>query len=321
MRSGCSDYSNTTEKACYDYLDWPRLKMQSHPSPRHWNANRPGELSEVTDVIAALRSRPDVRSTIDRFDEMALPVDLNAQPLPLAIVPGAFYREYPANGADGTSLLEAASKLGMDAHRIPVPSFCGVKEGAQCVFSWLRQWRGAPVLLLSLSKGASDVAALFSGSEGPLVLGKVRGWVSVSGILTGTPLVNYIDQSLFRRLYIRLLLRLLGYRYQDLLSLKWSGDTDPTWCSLPELPFPVIHLMALPEQSELSSNLSRRAYRRLLSFGASDGGGVLLKDLLRYPGCVIPLSGQDHYMRKANPEDLLRRLVAMLLSDKPKPVT
>src|SRR5687767_7733809 len=59
-------------------------------------------------------------------------------PFKLAIVPGAFYREFPASGADGRLVREAARRLGIDVEVIPIQSFGSIDSNAEIIANWLQ---------------------------------------------------------------------------------------------------------------------------------------------------------------------------------------
>ena len=81
---------------------------------------------------------------------------------------------------------------------------------------------------------------------------------------------------------------------------------------LEALPFPSYHILGFPHYDDLSSSLARRAAKRLMPLGASDGGGILLAEASRYPGLVVPLLGQDHYLHGVSAESLLWGILGVL---------
>lgn len=278
----------------------------------------------LTEVLATLRATEPHRSAIASF-ESAASDGRDFQPIglaPLVIVPGAFAREYPAHGADGSRILSAAKTLGIEAYRIPLPSFCSVSTAAGLIRKWLDAWHGPPVILVALSKGAADVKRMIldaadddAGTQAD-VAGKIRGLITISGIMTGTPLVNYAEQKPIFRTYLRIVFRLFGYRFADLADLRWSKEVSAAPAqrerAAPELTLPTLNIVGAPQESDLSSSLARRSYRRIANHGPSDGGGILIRDFLRYPGAVVPLCGKDHYMVDVATDDLLLRSLKVL---------
>lgn len=230
----------------------------------------------------------------------------------LLIVPGAFYKEYPRHGADGERLLHAAASLGMTAERVPTPSLCSIERGQELIARAVAT-TSEPVVIVSLSRGSLDVARCLASGDRRIVR-RVAGWISISGIVMGTPLVNLLEGTIVRRRIVRMLLERKGYRYNDLLDLAWRPMNGAGTQAAKDVTngIPVLHIAGIPSWNQLSSRLARRTARRLRRFGASDGGGVILRDLLRFPGAVVPIAGQDHYLRDVDAADLLRRGIAVI---------
>lgn len=230
-------------------------------------------------------------------------------PFTLAIIPGAFAKEFPEHDARGQRIVEAAQELGLTAEIIEVPSFCSPSVGARYVAEWLEGAGQQEVLLVSLSKGSADAASFFSNPEYRSSHSRIRGWISIGGLLSGTPIINRIHSHPLARLYVAAALRLKGYRYSDLLTLRWSRQSLPEWNANPALSIPIVNVYGIPRYQHLSSPLAIRAVKRALRYGVSDGGGVLLGDLHRYQGSFVLVKDRDHYFRDVPIKALLVRLL------------
>src|SRR5262245_48931815 len=102
----------------------------------------------------------------------------------VAIVPGAFYREHPQSGADGRLLVAELSRLGYQVDVLSLASFGRLSDGASDLRQRLSRQDGQPIVLVSLSKGGSEVKlALAEGQDAFL---GVIAWIDLSGILEGT---------------------------------------------------------------------------------------------------------------------------------------
>jgi hypothetical protein len=270
--------------------------------------------SELAAVYNKLMQSDDTAQKLDAFKAASsMEIDLGEK-LHLALLPGAFYREFPKHGADGARIVLAANSLGIPIRRIPLPSFCGVSDGAKRIAQWLKAWEGPPLVIVSLSKSALDMRELCHNPENRSLLNKVRAWVSVSGIIQGTPLVDILELSLVRKYFIRLFFMLKSYSYSELRELNYFAPGIKGSSSI-ELPFPSYHIVGFPLMDDLSSKLSRRSAKRLADYGVSDGGGVLLKDTISYPGTVIPLLGYDHFLKGISETQLLRGIAALVQED------
>lgn len=232
---------------------------------------------------------------------------------PVVIVPGAFHREYPKHGANGERLEAAMRELGFSTQRVELPSFCSVQSSAKLIADWLSGFPGGPVLLLSLSKGGTDTLESFAELErrGIAPESRVRLWISIGGLLFGTPAVDAIKRERLRYLYVRWLFHRRGYALDDLGTLSRSARACTARQILERLTVPSYHVVGFPRYADLSSNMARRSARRTWEYGASDGGGIPLDDYLSYRGTLVPAFGQDHYFRNLP----VREVIATILSE------
>lgn len=236
--------------------------------------------------------------------------------LKIGLVPGAFYREHTNTGAEGTLVLRILASLGHEAELIPVHSFGSLADNARIICDWLRRPHDAPVILISLSKGAADVkTALHRMSAAGSAQHNLAAWISVTGISTGTPLVNWLRRRPWRWWGVWLLLRLRGQRIDVLNELRHGPDAPlARW---PDLPpgLQVVHIHGFPLRRHLNHPWAAKAYKRLAALGPNDGGSVLLADLAHWPGIVVPLWGVDHYMQPRHDiTDRLRRVFQTVLA-------
>ena len=223
----------------------------------------------------------------------------------IGLVPGAFYREHTHTGADGALVRGFLARLGYEAELIPVHSFGSLADNARIIAEWVKRQSTAPVILISLSKGACDVrTALPQLSAAGRT--QVIAWISLSGISTGTPLVEWLRRRPWRWWGVWLLLRLRRQRIAVLQELRHGPDAPlARW---PQLPpgLQVVHVHGFPLRRHLNHPWAAKAYRRLAPLGPNDGGSVLLADVAHWPGLVVPLWGVDHYMQPKH--DITARL-------------
>ncbi|HWA25740.1 MAG TPA: hypothetical protein VG734_08775 [Lacunisphaera sp.] len=216
--------------------------------------------------------------------------------LKIGIVPGAFHREHKDTGAEGAVVRRILASLGYQTELIPVDSFGSLADNARTISEWVERQAPAPVILVSLSKGASDVRTALPRLSAP---GRCRiaAWISLSGICTGTPLVDWLRRRPWRWWGVWLLLRWRGQRIDVLKELRHGPDAPlGQWSSLPS-GLQVVHIHGFPLRRHLNHRWAAKAYARLAPLGPNDGGSVLLADVSRWPGIVVPLWGVDHYMQ------------------------
>ncbi|HEU0038999.1 MAG TPA: hypothetical protein VFR76_06975, partial [Verrucomicrobiae bacterium] len=198
-------------------------------------------------------------------------VNIPGPPPHVLIVPGAFYREHKNTGADGSRIVPLVKELGGPVERIPLRSFGALADNARVIADCLTAHRGRPVVLLTLSKGSADLKIALSRPDAAEVFRDVIAWVSLSGLLQGTPLVQWLRRRPLRWLGVHLLLWLRGQRYAVLEELRHEDDGPLNrW---PELPphLRVIHIVGFPLRRHLSHPFAPRAYERLAPLGPNDG--------------------------------------------------
>jgi hypothetical protein len=227
----------------------------------------------------------------------------------LAVAAGAFYLEYPHSGADGRLLREQAAALGCPCELIPSASMGSLAENAELLCQWLAARGERRIILASISKGGSDITAALRRPEAPKAFRNVMSWISLCGILDGSPTVDWLLRSRLRELSFRGLFWWRGLRFQVLTDLRHSagGPLDGPL----DLPATVrlIQIVGFPLRRHLTNRLARTCHAAAASAGPNDGV-ILLTDVVRQPGLIYPIWGADHYLR---PSWELRRLASSVL--------
>ncbi len=229
----------------------------------------------------------------------------------IGVVPGAFHREHRHTGADGARILALARQMGCEAQVIPTASFGGLEQGARIITEWLLAHRHRRVVLLSLSKGGAEVKRALSRPEAASTFAGVSAWISLSGMVTGTPLVDWLRRRRLRWLGICTWLWWKGHGMQAMMDLRREPDELPAsgWPTVPRH-LRIVHVHGYPLQRHLAHPWATRGYARLSPLGPNDGGGILLSDLTGLPGIVCPIWGVDHYLTpRWDLVPLLRRII------------
>ena len=229
----------------------------------------------------------------------------------VAIVPGAFYQENPHTGADGRVVREAADQAGFLVTRAPVSSTGSLAENARAITEWVDAHRNHPLILVSVSKGGSDLKMALAQPGAAKTFEHVIGWINVCGILDGTPMADWLLSPHWIARVNRFVYRVRG-RSLDFLDdmRRFAG------CPLDfPLSFPahlrVAHVLGFPLRRHLRDGLARRCHARLESFGPNDGS-IVLADTPAWAGQLCPVWGADHYLRPPTDE---RPLLAALLRE------
>jgi hypothetical protein len=232
----------------------------------------------------------------------------------LVIVPGAFYREHPRSGADGRLVREQAERLGCPTELIPLASTGTLRENARSICDWLARQPARPMILASLSKGGADVKVALNEPDAGRAFKHVVAWISLSGILAGTPMADWVLSRRLGAVLTRLYYRLRGQNLHFLRELRY-GSGLPLDFDLRLPPhIQLISIVGFPLREHLTRGISRRCHRRLSSLGPNDGG-LVLADVCALPGLVYPVWGADHYLQPAAEASVLVAAVLQYLSE------
>jgi hypothetical protein len=248
------------------------------------------------------------------IDMMQAPIRRTEPSLPpedvkLVIVPGAFYREHPRSGADGRIVRAQAERLGWPIELIPIASTGSVPENARTICDWLGKQRGSRVVLVSLSKGGSDVKLALQQAGAGDAFRHVAAWINLCGILSGTPMADWMRSRHAGAVLNRFYYRMLGVSLEFLCDLRRQpGGLLDFKLEIPAH-LQMISVVGFPLRRHLTSAMAWRCHRRLEVLGPNDGV-IILADACELPGLIYPVWGADHYLRSG--EDMNRLMEAIL---------
>ena len=203
---------------------------------------------------------------------------------------------------------EEARRLGLRTSTIPTLSLGRPTRNAEIICDWLGRHSSSPVVLVSLSKGATDVKMALTHRKAEAAFRHVIAWINVGGLLSGSPMVGWM----LDRWWATCLGRISFWAHQRDYELVREMDPRPGGQLDFALKVPnhmnCIHVAAFPLKQHVLNPRARLWHRRLTPEGPNDGL-MLLSDLCGVPGYILPVWGVDHYM-----EDLrvLRRLIPAL---------
>jgi hypothetical protein len=213
----------------------------------------------------------------------------------IVLVPGIFYKHYPHTGADGAVLKSVAASMSIPVVTIPIDGSEGFEAAADLVNASLLETAGSTtsIILVSLSKGSAEVRHALTKPEAKQAFNRVVAWISVSGLPLGTPSFENVLRNPLRRVLIKALCAVKGWKLDILRDLLRHRPGAP-------LPLPghvmFIQVAAFPLIAHLSDRKSRRLQSQLSLLGPNDGF-ALLEELAALPGYMYPVWGADHYLR------------------------
>ncbi len=229
-------------------------------------------------------------------------------PVQVAIVPGAFHRENPRTGADGSLPREVARGLGLPVTTIPVSGSGRLLENARLLARWLSAYAGPPLLLVSVSKAGGDIKTALAQPDAASVFANVKGWINLCGILDGTPMAEWLLSTGWLARANRFYYRMRGRSLDFLEDLRPPPDGALDFPLVLPAGLRAVHVVGFPLRRHLHNGLARRCHERLEPFGPNDGS-IVLSGVLRWPGQLCPVWAGDHYLR---PQTDVRPLLAAL---------
>jgi len=231
----------------------------------------------------------------------------------LVIIPAAFYRENPRAGGDGRVVRAQAERLGWSVDSIPLASDGSVLTNARTIRDWLGAQSGSRMVLVSLSKGGSDVKLALSLPGAERAFRQVACWLNLCGILNGTPLSDWLLSWQVEAAFSRLYYHLLGVSVDFVRDLRREPG-GPLDCELLLPPhLQLISIVGFPLRRHMTSGLGRRCYDRVACHGPNDGV-IVLSDVSAQPGLIYPIWGADHLLRSGADMDRLMNAVLRFIS-------
>jgi len=254
---------------------------------------------------------PRHRVFIDTIEELMAEPSLPPPPrdLKLVIVPAAFYRQNPRSGADGRVVRAQAERLGWQVETIPLASDGSTPVNAMLISDWLTAQRGSRLVLVSLSKGGSDLKVALSLPGADRAFQSVVCWLNLSGILSGTPLSEWLLSWQVEAAFSRLYYSMRGASVEFVRDLRRERGSPLDFDLRLPRNLQLINVAGFPQRRHMTSGLGRRCYDRVSPYGPNDGV-IVLSDVCALPGLIYPIWGADHLMRSgANMDELMSALL------------
>jgi hypothetical protein len=214
----------------------------------------------------------------------------------IAFVPGYAYKQDPDLGADFRRQRSVMDRAGFKTLLIETDEVGTVEKNAAIIASALMRLstHHENIIVVSTSKGGPEVALALGKLLTPHQSRQVQAWISVGGILRGSPLA---DRALVwpRSWWARIGIFFLGLPQENIENLSTRRRKEV----FNQLVFPghvfVVHYVGVPLSGQVSRDVRGR-YRALRKLGPNDGL-TLLTDELVPRGVVITDVGLDHYYR------------------------
>lgn len=231
----------------------------------------------------------------------------------IAFVPGYGYKEDPATGADFGRQRRIMGRAGFRTVLLETEEVGTVDDNASILATEIARLgeRYNNIILVSTSKGGPEVALAIGQLMTPDQLGAVKAWISIGGLLRGSP---EADQALTwpTSWLARIVFFFQGVPIETVKSLH----TEKRRRVFAQLDFPqqilLLQYVGVPLSGQIAEGVQGR-YKGLRKFGPNDGLTLLADELIE-GGIVITDIGLDHFY--ADPEiDLKTFALAQVAMD------
>ena len=215
-------------------------------------------------------------------------------PYLIAFVPGYAYMRDPTTGADFAEQRRLMTEAGFKNVLIETDELATVDTNARIIASEILRLNEEHrrIILVSTSKGGTEVALAIGKLLPPERLEGVKAWISIGGLLRGTPSA---DQALQwpKSWLVRAAFFFTGHRGEVIEDLNTKKRREV----FAQLEFPgdmlTLQYVGAPLSGQIAEYVQGR-YDDLKNLGPNDGL-TLLADELVEGGIVITDIGLDHY--------------------------
>jgi len=215
-------------------------------------------------------------------------------PYLIAFVPGYAYKRDPTTGADFARQRHLMTQAGFKNVLIETDELATVEKNAGIIASEILRLKEEHrrVILVSTSKGGTEVALAIGKLLPPERLEGVKAWISIGGLLRGTPSA---DQALQwpKSWLVRTAFFFTGHRGEVIEDLSTKKRREV----FAQLEFPgdilTLQYVGVPLSGQIAEYVKGR-YDDLKNLGPNDGLTLLADELVK-GGIVITDIGLDHY--------------------------
>lgn len=229
----------------------------------------------------------------------------------MVFVPGYAYALDRTTGADFGRQRDLLERAGFDTVLIETDELANVEPNAKIIAEQILRLsvQGRPIVLVSASKGGAEAALALGRELTPAQARSVRAWVSIGGLLRGSPYADWAWRGP-KSLLSRIVFVFAGLKPGVIPNVS-TRVRRPIFEALE---FPEHMLMLQYVGAPLSGHIRKHVrgrYKVMKKIGPNDGLTLLL-DEITDDGGVITSIGFDHYF--SDPEiDLKTLALAMVV--------
>jgi hypothetical protein len=231
----------------------------------------------------------------------------------ILFIPGFHYLSDPTSGADFANQRRLMRELGLNVQLAATEEDGTIEENAEIIARIVRSGSKShsKLILVSTSKAGPETAFALGGILRPDETTSVKAWLSVGGLIRGTPLADRV--TTWPKSWIaRILFSLERTDFRSVPGLTTNASRRRMSSIRLPRKILVVQYVAAPLSGDIA-DVVRGRYTYLRKYGPNDGL-TLLADELMPGGITIIELGFDHFYR--DPEINLKSMaIANLVAD------
>jgi hypothetical protein len=206
--------------------------------------------------------------------------------------PGFHYLTDKSSGADFANQRRFFRELGVRVALLRTEEDGTVEENAAIIAADIRALHDTEAIIVSTSKAGPEVALALGEILAPDETARVKAWISVGGLIRGTPLADYAT-TWPQSWIVRLMFRYSRTGFQGIPGLT----TAASHARMERIRIParimMVEYIAVPLSGDIYGSVKSR-YVRLRKDGPNDGLTLLADELLPN-GIAVIEPGIDHF--------------------------
>ncbi len=275
-------------------------------------------LNRLYEIPRNKKAQNDYLAFIDLFENNTVPTQINnLKSKYFLFIPGFGYKSAPNTGADLARQRRLFRLLGIENKLIETKEYGLSDINAQIIANEIinASKSKTDIILVSASKGSLETAITLGKLLSKEQLKNVSAWVSVGGILKGSPIADkYLVPP--KRWITQLMLWMKGKNIDIVRDISHKLRSKLFSSLKIPLHIKTIHFVGMPLTSQVHKRIKKRFCYIQKRFGPNDGL-TTITDAITPNGIVVSELGLDHYFKDKN-IDVKTLALACLLGEKEK---
>lgn len=217
----------------------------------------------------------------------------------IVFIPGMAYKDIPSTGAHFKRQRKLLTTYGIENELINIPQWGIIENNADIITQRLKVLcqKHKKIILVSTSKGGLETAIVLSNKLTNEETSSIKAWISVGGILKGSPIADY-----FLKPGKTGIAKLFLWTKRENIDMVKAMSYKERCKNFEEMKFPdhikIIHYVGIPLSTKIRTKIKTR-YKYMVPLGPNDGL-TPLADELTEKGLVVSEVGLDHYFDDPN---------------------